>query len=274
MKNLIFHFLLLNLLLLTTCVKVNVEIKTDTGEMTSTPKSRLGRWIDQNNLDSLDPFLEVENKGLKTQEPGFCPAKEKGRAEALAQQTDVWCWATSAQTVMKFHGRKNLEQCKIVNDILGRGVINSGGVETPFCCGTGVSFPGTGLPFPGECWINGWPEWALESHNFYYELSSSFLQPDKLASQLCKNGPIIFILLYKTNSGGHTLVVEDYEVDKNRKKMLLWVYDHSWIDRKTSGGIQRIPKEYELWPYEDFAEGWWNGEQHIHDSDIVQIHPL
>jgi len=259
MKTLTFLFLLMNLFLSSACVKVYLE--STTSEDMRDSGNRTDKWINQDQLDSFDPFKTPQ--GLTT--GANCPAKGMG-AEALAQDTDVWCWAASAQTVMRFHGRNTLKQCEVVNNILGNGVTSSGGMTTPFCCGDGVFFP-------AQCWINGWPEWALESQNFNYSLVSGALKPDKLATELCNNGPIIFILKYRNSRGGHTLVVKDYVVDQARKKLSLWVYDHSWIDEVVNGKNQRIPLEYELWTYEKFAKAIWNGKQHIHDSDVVQIRP-
>jgi len=268
MKRLIFCFIVSSLLFSTACVRIHMAIHNLEEEAPTTSKYSSSKAISQDQLDSLEPSIRND---ILVGSPN-CPV-EGSRAKEFAQQTDVWCWAASAQTVMRFHGRNDLKQCQIVNDILGQGT-NPGPVPKPICCGDGTVFPGTGVQYPGQCWINGRPEWALESQNFDYKVVvDPPLRPEKLANELCTNGPIIFVLLYKDSPGGHSLVVKDMVRDRDGKISHLWVHDHIWIDGVLNEDNDRIPTEYQLWPYQKFAAGLWNGDPHIHESDIVQIQP-
>ena len=61
--------------------------------------------------------------------------------QLLPQLTNMWCWAASAEMVMKYEGH-DVPQCKQANHEFGR----------TDCCNN---------PTPGACVQGGWPEFAV-----------------------------------------------------------------------------------------------------------------
>ena len=176
-------------------------------------------------------------------EDSTCPTYGNEEAEAIAQETGTWCWATSAQTVMRYHVEDRVEQCDVVSTAL----------NTPNCCNA---------PWSIACQKNKLPSLALTAFGFEYRTVGP-LEPKRLAAQICDNGPFIFVLHY-AGGGGHSFVVDDYEYDEELDELFVWVNNHSSNskDDRTS---------YSPWRYEDFAAGRFFGTTHRHSYDYVQI---
>ena len=239
-------FLILFLLSLScTAVKVEVEyseIPTSSLRLSKPP-------MDQNQLPKRDPTTFE-----------FCPAADLSRkVAAIPQLTDAWCWVASTQTVMEAH-EASIKQCDILERVYRDEL-------TTNCCRNGGTFP-------GECWRNGWPGEAFNNFAFNWEWVKGPLKKDTLAGQLCENGPFIFVLLFE-GGGGHTFVVKELEYIKdsrtNTGELFLWVFDHSWL---TNDQNKRIPTDFQLWSYDAFVNGLWNGGRFTHGLDYVQISPI
>jgi hypothetical protein len=164
---------------------------------------------------------------------------------------------------MKYHSATpNKSQCNIVNTIFREEGNPSGPDSTAFCCDQKDH---------STCQRNGLPSWAFEAYDFSWLMVRGPLEREKLAAQLCSNGPFIFILRY-AGGGGHSFVVGDYEYDEETDEMFLWVHDHSWTSLRQHEE-ERTPTPYLRWTYEDYAMGRWGGEIHEHDVNYVYIAP-
>lgn len=238
-----------------TAVKVEVEyseIPTSSLRLSKPP-------MDQNQLPKMDLTITPDTIGL----PNSCPAAGMvQKVKAIPQDTDVWCWAASAQTVIEAHDFP-IKQCDILERVYQDEL-------TTNCCGDSGTFP-------GECWRNGWPEEAFNNFAFNWEWVKGPLRKDTLAGQLCENGPFIFVLLFE-GGGGHTFVVKDLEYIKNSNMdtgfLSLWVSDHAWVTDETDDQNKRIPTDFQLWSYDAFVNGLWNGGRFTHGLDYVQISPI
>jgi hypothetical protein len=174
-----------------------------------------------------------------------CPLRNR-ETDVIEQRTGSWCWAASAETVMSFHTQSPYpNQCDIATEVARqrRSVVD--------CCAN---------PDHSDCDRAGLPSWAFKEYGFNWKVVQGPLKPEKLAGQICDNGPLIFILRY-AGGGGHSFVVGDYEYDEETDGFSVMVYDHSW------GG------HYALWPYEDYVSGRWEGMIHTHDVNYVRITP-
>ncbi|MDR4468459.1 MAG: hypothetical protein MRJ68_09195 [Nitrospira sp.] len=263
--------------------RVNIECATD-----DPPKAtRGGKFVNQSDLPSKplqkkqsSPGAPTAKKSLLEQDSSGTPSRTRfvmpvqnpsddycrtddEEVDAIAQSTDVWCWAASAETVMKYHSTSpNKSQCNIVNTTFRGEGDPSGPDSQAFCCAD---------KYHNNCQRNGLPSWAFDAYEFSWLMVKGPLEREKIAAQLCSNGPFIFILRY-AGGGGHSFVVGDYDYDPDTEEMALWVYDHSPLstDPNTS---EPSPTSYLRWTYQDYVEGQWGGEIHEHDVNYVYITP-
>lgn len=244
--------------------KVDVECTTDNSTIKAEPP-RIGSFVDQKNLPSKTLTARPpkpptdENRSRFFLPPdgpeSSCRVDEK-TAEAIAQITSSSCWAASAETTMRYHTTSpDPSQCDIIGTIAGKDVGN------PVDCCSNLD--------QGNCQRNGLPSWAFEEYGFNWLMVQGPLEREKLAAQLCSNGPFIFLLRY-SGGGGHSFVVRDYFYDEDTKELSLWVHDHSWTSTDLNEQAP-TPTPYELWTYEDYEAGRWEGEVHTHDINYVYI---
>ena len=111
------------------------------------------------------------------------------KVELLPQQTDMWCWAASAEMIMKFEGHDVL-QCLQANHEFGRND----------CCNN---------PTPNECVQGGWPEFEVWGFSSNKTDSGVALPFDQLQAQIIANMPVWFAWWW-TGGGGHAMVVRGY----------------------------------------------------------------
>ncbi len=107
----------------------------------------------------------------------------------LPQLTSMWCWAASAQMVMKYMGH-DVTQCKQANHALNR----------TDCCNS---------PIPNACVKGGWPEfpvWKFASQTTSWGIALTFSQ---LVAQIDANKPFCFSWGWQ-GGGGHMMVVRGY----------------------------------------------------------------
>ncbi|MBA3965963.1 MAG: hypothetical protein H0X47_09330 [Nitrospirales bacterium] len=251
MRGAFLSLLIILFLLSLACTSVKVEVKYAEGSTNAFGQPKPP--IDPNQLPKMDP----KTIGL----PASCPAVGLiQKVKAISQGTDVWCWAASALTIMEAHDTAT-QQCNIVNTVYQNDL-------TTNCCGNSATSP------PSECWRNGWPEEAFNNYAFNWEWVEGPLREATLAGQLCSNGPFIFVLLFE-GGGGHTFVVKDLEYlkdgDTDTGKLFLWVYDHYGV---TDDPNNLSPTDFQLWSYDAFVDGLWNGGRFRHALDYVQISPI
>lgn len=181
-------------------------------------------------------------------------AADTNETPPIAQETDVWCWAASAQSVMAFH-QKQVLQCDIVNKTYVRDT------RTPdFCCERQNR---SGI----KCQMNGWPHDAFDKFTFAWNWRDGALPQDLLTKQLCSNGPFVYLIFYP-GGGGHSFVVKSQESINGQ--LYLWVHDHSY-DLGQDG--TRRPRGYKLISYDQFVHGQYGNNQYEHGWDYLEIHP-
>lgn len=148
----------------------------------------------------------------------FCSGRQTctpGTSESLnvtghPQETELWCWAASAQTIMHYLG-ENISQCRQTGDIFPN--------EQCPCdqCGPGrVSSP--------PCEAQAWP--PFEAYGFSSQDSESPLSWTRLKKEIsqqpnCGKTPVAFSL--HGDIGGHMMVAFGYTSDRGIN--YLEVYD-------------------------------------------------
>ena len=249
MRRALISLLIILFFLSLACTSVKVDVKYAEGSTNAFDQPKPP--VDPNQLPKRDP---------KTIGDQPCPAVGViQKVKAITQETEAWCWAASALTIMEAHDTTT-HQCNIVNTVYEDEL-------TTNCCGNGGAFP-------AECWRNGWPGEAFNNYGFNWEWVEGPLRESDLAGQLCLNGPFIFVLLFE-GGGGHTFVVKDWEFLKEGAtgagKLFLWVYDHYGV---ADGPNNLSPTDFQLWSYDAFVDGLWNGGRFRHALDYVQISPF
>jgi hypothetical protein len=125
----------------------------------------------------------------------------------IPQQTNQWCWAASAQMIMRYVGNQNIAQCVQANNRFGR----------TDCCKT---------PTPVACVNPGWPEfqkYGFTSHQGG-ALSWANLRRQIATSGSCRGRPLAFSwgwLSFDASGklqpvgSGHMMVAMGYQENNN-----------------------------------------------------------
>ena len=150
----------------------------------------------------------------------------------IPQKTNMWCWAASAEMIMKYLG-KDVSQCEQANYRFN---------QTDCCI----------LPTPSKCIQGGWPNfshWGFNSNTTTWGTALSFAQ---LEAQFVGNDPIGFSWGW-TGGGGHMMVARG--IKKSAQMVYIndpWspnVGDTRWIS------------------YSDYV----SGSNHVHWRDYYDI---
>lgn len=123
--------------------------------------------------------------------------------ELIGQKTDQWCWAATAEMIMKYHG-VNKNQCTQANDSFGR----------QDCCNS---------PTPVACIQPSHSD--FQRYNFHQE-TIYCLYMQEIIDQIESNLPFAFSWQWNAG-GGHQMIIAGYSSDF---KMVL-VYDPWPVDR-------------------------------------------
>jgi hypothetical protein len=263
------------LYLMTTTVEVEYTGESTSSVKSSNSSSEDGKTIstDDVNPDDMSTKEKTPQQHLRNQSlppnlvlvdhfaDASCPTRDTS-AQSIAQLTGSWCWAASAEALIKFHDsrkgtvRKN-SQCDIVNTVLNGGRPKAG---EPLCCAD---------MWNAVCQQNNLPGPALRAFGYEYKLwrKAKFgrMPENKIRGQVCDNGPFSFVL-YFAEGGGHSFVVADYaDIDD---EISLWIHDHSYV---LGDDNRRLATEFELWSYDAYVNGKWHGETHEHAFDYVLI---
>jgi hypothetical protein len=193
---------------------------------------------------------------IQNTEGGSCAA-DANETPPIAQETDVWCWAASAQSVMAFH-KMQVQQCEIVNKTYVGDATTPD--DLPFCC-----VRPNRSDF--KCQKNGWPHDVFDKFALAWNWWDGALPQDRLTNQLCSNGPFVYLIFYP-GGGGHSFVVKHSE--RMNGQLYLWVHDHSY-DLDQEG--KRRPRAFKLISYDQFVNGQYGNSQFEHGWDYLEIHP-
>jgi hypothetical protein len=112
--------------------------------------------------------------------------------ELIPQKTSMWCWAASAEMIMKYEGH-DVSQCSQANHEFSR----------TDCCNS---------PTPPVCVNGGWPEFNIWNFNCSETKSGTALTFAQLQAQIDANTPVWFSWWW-TGGGGHAMVVRGYSID-------------------------------------------------------------
>jgi hypothetical protein len=182
------------------------------------------------------------------------------------QETNVWCWAASAHTVIEYLKNEKLKQCDILQAVY-RGPLayewaqlpkdSTDGLEPPNCC---MNMPEQEMP-PGSknvevaqrvCYQNGWPESVFATAEFHttydgFEYDWSIPYPhglnwDEIVEEICADRPMISVIFYgrEIGGGGHAVVVGGYSELEDGSQ---WVHVYD-------PGYNTEEDDSYVWPYD------------------------
>lgn len=164
----------------------------------------------------------------------FRTTRKELPVKLIGQKTDQWCWAASAEMIMKYNG-KNVDQCKQANDALRR---------TDCCL----------VPTPRACiepGVANYPIYGFEFTNTQYGVAQEM---NDMIQQINSNLPFSFSWRWK-GGGGHRMVISGYSTEFN----MVLVLD-PW---PVNNGERR-------WiTYSSYAAG----NDYTHGYDTINIHP-
>lgn len=186
------------------------------------------------------------------------------------QETNVWCWAASAHTVIEYlknQPNNPIKQCDLVQAVYRSQLMYEwgnwlktnppGGLGPPTCC---MNMPEVELPPKTKnveiaqdiCYQNGWPEYVFFTEEFRtqfegYDYDWTIPYPhglswDEIVEEICADRPMISIILYalEIGGGGHAVVIGGYsELDDGSQ----WVHVYD-------PGYNTAEEDSYLWPYD------------------------
>lgn len=201
------------------------------------------------------------------------------------QQTDFWCWAASAHTVMEYMKKTPIEQCNLVTtvfrtelDIAWQSI--PGGPKSslapPDCCMATAKFPKPSDPDNVQvarnvCRNTGWPEMVFAKANMHFDMipydwgntGPQGMDLDEIAAEICADRPIISAVAFEDAIGGgaHTVVIGGYSELEDGSQ---WVHVYD-------PGYSTLEGDYYLWPYEVYL-----GDPGVftHVRDYKNLFPL
>lgn len=168
------------------------------------------------------------------------------------QEEGPWCWATTAATVMAFHGTTRAP-CFVVDAVLrDKGELQDG-VD---CCDTVVR-----SNFENGCLRAGKPGDAFRSFQFDYAYrptgeSNDPMKFTEVTEEICNGRPFISKLLSPVSTLAHTAIVYGYTIDPAGTKQL---YVHDPQDDSPEPWIV---------PYDDF---FISNPYYMHIADYIAI---
>jgi hypothetical protein len=182
------------------------------------------------------------------------------------QQTNVWCWAASAYTVIEYLANQPIKQCELLQAVYGGELTYQWGQEPktttstlphPTCC---MNMPEEEVPpstrsveiAQNTCYQNGWPEYVFFTEDyrttfkgFEYDWTIPYphgLRWGEIVGEICADRPMIDVILYtrERGGGGHAVVIGGYsELDDGSQ----WVHVYD-------PGYNTEEEDSYLWPYD------------------------
>jgi hypothetical protein len=118
---------------------------------------------------------------------------------------DKWCWAASAQMIMRFLKGKQPEQCEMASFV----------TKQKHCCKDDNT---SAYPYPARCDDTGWPPFAHYRYDSQ-QTKNTALTFVELQTQLSNNKPVAFSQRFIVSGDpverGHMLVAIGYSVDSS-----------------------------------------------------------
>ena len=197
------------------------------------------------------------------------------------QETDFWCWAASAHTVLAYLKQdESIRQCDLLNAAIGLDpkATDPNSID---CCKANylstdpenaTSLTSTLDPASTNvCWLNGWPEKVFERMPYTVSYTPVKFNPafegpqglewHEIVTEICDDRPIISAVAFSgPGAGAHTVVIGGYkEMDDGTQ--WVQVYDP---------GYSTLEEDYYVWPYEMYL-GDPGVFTHIRDYKNISI---
>jgi hypothetical protein len=181
--------------------------------------------------------------------------KLKRELQNKKQETDFWCWAASAHTVIAYLKQDDtIQQCNLLNYAVGLDP-NNVAADSLNCCKTTTpmspSEPKSTTDSRIQCWRNGSPDMVFDRLPFTVTYEPIYFYPsydgpqglewDEIATEICADRPFISAIAYSGPAGGaHMVVIGGY---KELADGTQWVqvYDP---------GYSTLEEDYYLWSYD------------------------
>ena len=190
------------------------------------------------------------------------------------QETNVWCWAASAHTVIEYMKNEPIKQCDLV-DAYNRSQLAYKWDEwlktkdpkwdewlktnppLPNCC---MNMPEAESPpttpnveiAQNTCYQNGWPEFIFDTEKFHttfdrvqYDWWTPYphgLTWAEIVEEICADRPMIDVILYARGlgGGGHAVVIGGYSELEDGSQ---WVHVYD-------PGYNTEEEDSYIWPYD------------------------
>jgi hypothetical protein len=226
-------------------------------------------------------YVSVRQAGLSSGLTGTnCKLKRELRNQK--QETDFWCWAASAHTVLAYIKQEDsMKQCDLLNVAVGLEPKATDPNSLDCCKANYVStdpVSTTGLATTLDpastdvCWVNGWPEQVFDRLPFkvLYDPPVKFdpafqgpqgLEWHEIVTEICEDRPVITAVAFSgPGAGAHTVVIGGYkEMDDGTQ--WVQVYDP---------GYSTLEEDYYVWSYEMYL-GDPGVYTHIRDYKNISI---
>ena len=172
-----------------------------------------------------------------------------------AQQTGMWCWATSGEMIMQYHG-VSVAQCKQANDFYPTCYKEQFTDLKIDCCG----FLSTATPVDERIVLGGWPQY--QDYGFTLkQKSDSPLSFEEIKAQIDAKQPISFSWRWKAG-GGHVMVLTGYKTVAGVPMIKI---NDPWpnnVDKLSN------PTDHTRWMTYSY---WCNSEKHTHGTDEYDL---
>jgi Peptidase_C39 like family len=173
----------------------------------------------QLHLFAADSTPPTQPQNIRLNESS-CPQSKSLPIPLEQQQTSAWCWSAAAKMAMSYKGTPH-EQCFIVDGVRQ----NQLGIKSPSTCCIAQPQIVSGC---GDVLSFSWR--ALKEFNFTYDrVDESRFGWDKLRTQVCGDGPIIYAEDYWTG-GGHEYILKGFREASDGKR---WVVIYDPLDDPT-----------------------------------------
>jgi hypothetical protein len=181
------------------------------------------------------------------------------------QETDVWCWAASAHTVIEYLKNERIDQWTLVDTVVREQLdeawikAKKKGANPDLAdpnCEMAVSTTRTDQPNIQTartiCWTNGWPEKVFDTEKFsvhavihpydWTDPAPQGLSWDQIVAEICADRPMISAIYFAPELGGgaHTVVIGGYNELEDGSQ---WVHVYD-------PGFNTLEEDYYFWPYD------------------------
>lgn len=183
------------------------------------------------------------------------------------QETDVWCWAASAHTVIEYLKNERIDQWTLVDAVVRGKLVEAwetaktqnkenGKLLDPDCSMATAEFGRIDQPnvkiARSICQTNGWPEKVFDTEKFslhadispydWTDPAPQGLSWDQIVAEICADRPMISAIHFAPELGGgaHTVVIGGYNELEDGSQ---WVHVYD-------PGFNTLEEDYYFWPYD------------------------